>query len=102
MKTAYYIVHPARVERVLEGGMSSIDFEEPSLYDDLVLAGYPLNNDDALGGYYLDIAVRDDRVFVFTSNPAAEHDMGEAAGLFLGWRALNDHEPDEDEPGGTA
>jgi hypothetical protein len=86
-----YIVHPTYTERVDENG-DSIVFDADSLYDDLVLAGYPLTNDSALGGYYVDLAVRVDRVVVFTSCPAVEHDMGPVGSLFLSWQVLNDIE----------
>lgn len=83
-----YIVHPASVELIDDAG-DSIWTDEPFLYDELVLAGYPLTNDAALGGYYIDIGVRGDQVIVFTAHPAVEHDMGPVAELFLGWHIRN-------------
>jgi hypothetical protein len=79
-----YIVTPSRVEEIDDQG-ETIYEEATDLYGDLVLAGYPLTNDTSLGGYYLDIAVRGDKVVAFTSNPGVEWDMGPAGELFLSW-----------------
>jgi hypothetical protein len=94
-----FIVTPLHVEQLsdnYEEDMATWDYEEPSLYEDLVLAGYPLTNDESLGKYYIDLSVDPDDltdVTVYTSGPNhGEHLMGPAAGLFLAWYAR--HVPD--------
>jgi len=91
MSDRLFMLFPdGRVEEVLDDG-DTVDFDrEPSLYDDLVKAGYPLHH-DRLGGSSFDNiidlrVVEPDRVIVYTTGPEPrEHDMGPAAGLFLAW-----------------
>lgn len=97
-----FIVTPLHVEQLPdndEGGFATWDYDEPSLYEDLVLAGYPLTDDHNLGKYYIDLSVEPDDltdVTVYTTGRNhGEFSMGAASGLFLAWYARNVHDGDE-------
>lgn len=85
-----FIVLPNRVEEINEDG-EAYWWPETSLYDDLVLAGYPITNDTTLGGYYIDCSINPDGtdLEVYTQNPGQTHDMGPAAEVFIAWYRLN-------------
>lgn len=77
-----------RVEEVTDDG--TIDHvSDPTLYDDLLTAGYPLHRDDNADQFdsIIDVRVEDDgRVLAHTTGAAPrEHDMGPASVLFLAW-----------------
>lgn len=60
----------------------------PGLFDELVLAGYPLHRDPVLAAWdgIIDVHVDGDRVVAHTTGLKPwEHDMGAAAELFLAW-----------------
>jgi hypothetical protein len=62
---------------------------EPDLFDDLVLAGFPLHRDDAISRWdgIIDLRVESGRVTVHC--PAGEQDMGPAGELFLSWYRMS-------------
>jgi hypothetical protein len=74
----HFIITPTAITQISDDG-ERYEQEPSDAYGDLVLAGFPLNNDASLGGYFLDVAVRGERAVAFTCHPPTEWDMGEAA-----------------------
>lgn len=88
-----FIVHPTYVEQIVGEDGETIHWDEPTLYGDLILGGYPGSDDDALGGYYIDLSVVLDDLSEVTVHTCGKNcdsiSMGEASKLFLGWHAVN-------------
>lgn len=86
-----------RIEEVDDDGDTYDYPNEPGLYDDLVVAGYPTFRDDSTrlgtaGSFdaIIDLRVEAGRVIVHTNKiPPHEHDMGPAGDLFLSWFRQN-------------
>ena len=79
-----------RIEEVNDEGDTYDYPSEPSLFSDLVKAGYPLSGDTVGSGTWdgiIDLRVVDGtRVIVNSTGPTGgEHDMGPLSGLFLAW-----------------
>lgn len=85
-----------RIEEVDEEG-ETYDYErESGLFDDLVMAGYPLLGHVAGAGTWdgiIDLRVEGNRVIVHAKGTeSGEHDMGAASELFLAWFRKNAEE----------
>ncbi len=88
MTTSYLIWPNNVVEEVNPDGETVNEWTTPGLFDQLVLAGYPLHKDPDGGRWdgVLDVAVTDDGVIAYTQGPAPRvHQMGTASRLFLDW-----------------
>jgi hypothetical protein len=85
-----------RIEEVDPDGETYDYPAEPSLFDDLVKAGYPLLKHHEVGDWdgIIDLRVEGSRVIVHTQGPPKpyEHDMGAAGELFLAWLRLADQD----------
>ncbi len=88
-----FLVWPdGRVEEIEPDGESNMIWTVPGLFDELVLAGYPLHRDRNMGRWdgVLDLAVDPEKlgdgVTAYTSGPEpCEHLMGPASDVFLDW-----------------
>lgn len=91
------------VEEVLDDDGNGWEWQAPGMYDDLVLAGYPLHRADIDRWWdgVIDLAVDPadpGSVEVYTSGkPPHEHRLtGEAAEVFLRWYRVNVEEEQAD------
>ena len=82
-----FVVAPGAVQELAEDGAVIGRYDEPALYDDLVLAGYPLSA--ARDGCVIDLSLDPDfpsEVTVYTQGTRPhEWAMGPVSGLFLAW-----------------
>jgi hypothetical protein len=92
MARTFLLYHNGRVDEVLDDGGLVVWDTDPTLFENLVHAGYPLHHDDEIGGL-ISLGVEDDKtVAAHTSGPEPrEHDLGPAGELFLRW--LRDNDP---------
>lgn len=91
-----FIVWPnGTVEEVVDDGAATVRWTAPGLYDELLLAGYPLsaNRDDSRSDGVVDLSVdpADPREVIAytTGKPPHERSMGAVSRVFLDWYDAN-------------
>jgi hypothetical protein len=96
-RQGFFVKPSGEVEMLATDGDTECWWQDsPSLYDDLVLAGYPICA-DKWGAFYdwIDLSVDPNdlsSVTVYTCGEGPhEHDMGPVSGLFAAWHVRNVH-----------